>query len=150
MSLGMTHVNQRIACKAVICVDGKVLVLREATTYDEGTQVTRWGFPGGRINPGEPFLEGLKREVMEEAGLAIASAEPFYIGEWFPVIKGDQNHIVAIFFACTLSSGSSINSVRLSEEHDEYRWIVPVDAKAVNFMSPDDEVFATYFHKFAK
>jgi ADP-ribose pyrophosphatase YjhB (NUDIX family) len=58
-------ITQRIACKAVIGLKDKVLVLREGLTYEEGTQIERWGFPGGRINPGEPFLEGLKREVME-------------------------------------------------------------------------------------
>lgn len=140
-------ITQRMACKAVIGLNSKVLVLREGSTYEEGTQLERWGFPGGRINPGEPFLEGLQREVMEETGLEIATQAPFYVGEWFPVIKGQPNQIVAIFFACTPRSGTLETDVRLSEEHDEYRWITADEAHQLDLMSPDDEVLITYFNR---
>jgi len=145
-----TTVNQRVACKAVIGIDGKVLILREGSTYEEGTQVERWGFPGGRINPGEPFLDGLRREVLEETGLQIESQEPFYVGEWFPTIKGQPNHIVAIFFACTPLKGTKENDVRLSEEHDNYRWVTAAEVVMLDIMPPDDDVLATYFKKLAE
>ena len=147
---GVPAINQRVACKAVIGLNGKVLVLREGSTYTEGTQIERWGCPGGRINPGEPFLEGLRREVREETGLGIATQEPFYVGEWFPVIKGQPNQIVAIFFACTPAKGARADGIVLSEEHDAYRWVTAAEAEALDIMPPDDEVIATYFKKFAK
>ncbi len=85
------EITQRIALKAVIAKDGKLLVLREASTYDEGTNTGRYHFPGGRLNPGEPFMDGLRREVTEETGLDIEIGEPLFVGEWFPVIKGIPN-----------------------------------------------------------
>lgn len=134
-------VTQRIATKALIVNDnGQVLILREADTYEEGTNISRYGLPGGRIDPGEPFLEGLKREVYEETGLDIEVKNPLYVGEWWPVIKGNKNQIVAIFFVC-----KALNSnVKLSEEHDDFQWITPEQAADYDFMPPDDKVIKTY------
>lgn len=145
-----TNINQRIACKAIIGLENKVLVVREGSTYQEGTQIERWGCPGGRINPGEPFLDGLRREVVEETGLTLLSQEPFYVGEWFPEIKGQKNHIVAIFFACTPTDGTVETDVKLSEEHDAYRWVTEAEARTLDIVSPYDEVIATYFKKYGK
>jgi 8-oxo-dGTP diphosphatase len=134
-------VNQRIACKAVIAKDGKVLLLREASTYEEGTNIGRYHLPGGRINAGEPFLDGLKREVMEETGLEVEIGEPLFVGEWFPVIKDVQNQIVAIFFVCKPLPGD----VKLSEEHDDYRWVTLAEAQQFDVMSPEDKVLQKFF-----
>lgn len=39
-----------------------------------------WEIPGGTVEPGERPLEALRRELMEEAGALLTSAE--YIGAW--------------------------------------------------------------------
>lgn len=137
----MTEILQRVAAKAVMVNDeGKVLILREASSYDEGTNIGRYGLPGGRINPGELFMDGLRREIAEECGLRLEPIMPLYVGEWFPVIKGVTHHITAIFFACRAVT----SDVTLSEEHDEFRWIDPVEHAGYDLMGPDNAVIQAW------
>jgi len=132
----MNDIVLRVAAKGVIVRDdGKVLVLREAG-YDEGTNDGKWGLPGGRLNSGESYIEGLNREIMEETGLEVIPGKPVYIGEWRPTIKGLPHQIIAIFTQCTYISGE----VHLSEEHDSYKWVDLLTMKDITFMPPDDEV----------
>jgi 8-oxo-dGTP diphosphatase len=136
----MGKIRQRIACKAIIVHRAKVLIIREAATYADGTNIGKYHLPGGRIEPGEPFMEGLAREILEETGLHVQVGSPIFVGEWFPDIRGQQNQIVAIFFACTART----NRVILSEEHDAYHWIDPAAYMQYNLMPPEGDVFRAY------
>ena len=134
-------ITQRLATKALITNgEGKILILREASTYEEGTNHGRYHLPGGRLNPGEPFLDGLQREVYEETGLRIEVGPPIHVGEWWPVIKSVPHQIVAVFFICR-ALGTKIT---LSDEHDDFKWITPQDAATYDIMAPEDDVIATY------
>jgi ADP-ribose pyrophosphatase YjhB (NUDIX family) len=59
----MSYIAQRIAMKAaVVDADGRILILKEAESgYKDGTQGGLWGLTGGRVNPGENWLDGLRR-----------------------------------------------------------------------------------------
>lgn len=70
-----------VATKAFIVHEGKVLVVREAK-YENGTNVGRFGIPGGRAEKGERFDDALRREAKEETGLEIEIGEPLYVQEW--------------------------------------------------------------------
>jgi 8-oxo-dGTP diphosphatase len=125
---------QRVAAKALIVNDqGQLLILREAKTYEEGTNHGRYHLPGGRVEPGEPFFAGLHREIMEETGLKVEVERPVYVDEWFPMIRGVKNHIVAMFFACKALTGE----VKLSLEHDDFRWVYPGDITQYDVMDPE-------------
>lgn len=142
------EIKQRVAMKAVVVnEDGKVLILREAATYGDGTQRGRYHMPGGRVEPGEHFEDALKREVMEEAGLEIEIVRPIYVGEWRPVIKGVPHQIVATFFVCKPVSGEG---VKLSSEHDEYLWFDPKEQSKYDIMDPEDKVIDAYLTSLKK
>jgi len=132
----VSEVLLRVAAKAVIIHSDKVLIVREAKTYQEGSQYGKYGLPGGRIEPNESFYDALAREVKEEVGLNVKPIRPIYLGEWWPEIKGVKNHIVAMFILCE----SKDNNVVLSDEHDHYEWIDPQDVDGYDFMDPDDRV----------
>ncbi len=124
----------RVAAKAIIVNDeGNVLILRESSTDQERNKVGQWGLGGGRLEPGEVFAEGLKREVFEETGLEITIDKPLYVGEWHPVIKGTPHQIIGIFMICKTAS----SEVQLSPEHDKYEWIDPKKRADYNVMEPD-------------
>lgn len=132
---------QRVAMKAVIVKDGKVLILREASTYKEGTQTGRYHVPGGRIKIGENFEEGLRREVLEETGLEVKIGMPLYVGEWRPVIKDTPHQIIAMFIICQPASDAEIV---LSDEHDAYEWIEPAKRSEFDIMDPEDKVIDNF------
>jgi 8-oxo-dGTP diphosphatase len=134
---------QRIAAKAFIINNaGECLILREASTYEDGTNQGRYHLPGGRINIGEHFEDGLRREVAEESGLEIDIIKPVYVGEWRPVIKGVKNQIIAIFFLCKTKDAKVV----LSEEHDHFEWIKTKDCINFDIMPPDDKVIEAYLN----
>jgi 8-oxo-dGTP diphosphatase len=119
-----------IGMKALVVHEGKVLILREAK-YDEGTNTGKWDVPGGRIEPDEPFLVGLKREVMEESGLTIEPEEVLGVFETFPTIKGEPCHIVRVYYRVRPLT----TQVTLSGDHDLYEWIDPREYSPHEFVS---------------
>src|SRR6266700_2717665 len=122
----------QVAAKAILVnPEGKILILREAKTYEQGTNIGRYHGPGGRINPRESYEEGLRREVEEETGITdIEPLYPLFIGDWRPVIKGIEHHIVGIFTLCRTKT----SEVRLSLEHDDYQWIDPAERTKYDIM----------------
>jgi 8-oxo-dGTP diphosphatase len=131
----------RVAAKGLIVnKQGQVLILREANTYKEGTGTGRYHLPGGRLNSGESYENGLHREIKEETGLEIEPLYPIYVGEWHPVINGTPNQIIAIFTVCKPKA----TKVKLSEEHDDYKWIKPEDMNKFDIMDPEPNVLRRY------
>ena len=132
-----------VATKAFILHKGKVLIIKESSSYKDGTNVGKFGLVGGRVNPGERFDDGLIRETKEETGLNINIGNPFFVDEWRPFIKGEQWQIVATFFECTSES----NKVILSEDHNEFLWINPEDYKKYPLIENLIPVFESFLNK---
>ncbi len=117
----------QIAAKAVIVnAEGKILLLREAEGYADGTNAGKYHMPGGRLEKGETYPEGLAREIMEETGLKAEPLYPLSIAEWRPVIRGVPHHIIAVFTLCKLKGKGA---ARVSSEHDEAVWVDPRKAE---------------------
>lgn len=131
-----------VAVKAVfLAPDNTVLMLREAATNPDGTNVGKLHIPGGRIAWGETVEEGLQREVLEETGVDITSTQPelFAHSEWRPVIRGEQWQIVALFFLIRVVEKPT---VKLSVEHDAVEWVlVSGDHNDPRFTGNENKVF---------
>jgi 8-oxo-dGTP diphosphatase len=127
----------RVAAKAVIVnSEGRVLVLREAE-YDEGTNAGKYMLPGGRLEPGESFHDGLLREIREETGLeGVEVRDAIHVDEWRPQINGAEQQIIGVFVYCHYKGGD----VALGNEHDEALWLNPDERDKVTM--PDAEMAA--------
>ena len=92
---------------------GEVLVLRRsaASSFDPG----KWDLPGGKADGAEVFEEVLKREALEETGLEVTLSG--VIGAWELALP--KVRVVMLI----LEGKTKRCRVRLSEEHDAFRWV---------------------------
>lgn len=112
------------AAKGAVVHNGKILFLRESGSYVDGSNPGKYDTPGGRLNPGEGWIDGIKREVFEETGLKVETAAPFFTREWRVTRATEEWHIRAVFFAIPMDA----DQVTLSMDHDHYVWVDPRDA----------------------
>lgn len=91
----------------------------------------RWLLPGGKINKGELWSEGLQREIKEETGITEFKIESVLdVSSWLePPIA-----YYVVVFLCSMLADQTIN---LSNEHNNYAWISPIDLDKYNFWHPD-------------
>jgi len=75
----------------------------------------KWDLPGGKVDPGESFEQGVLREVAEETGLTISIQRVVGVAE----SESPTNKVVYLILEGRLESGQ----VQLSSEHDEYVWV---------------------------
>jgi 8-oxo-dGTP pyrophosphatase MutT (NUDIX family) len=105
---------ERVSKAVIFDGDGKILILKRAPKLITKDVPWGWDLPGGHIEKGEKDIQAMAREVKEETGLAIIRAP-----DWYMLEKETR------FFLIEEWSGK----VSLSEEHAEYEWIDPKEAK---------------------
>lgn len=110
--------NTRVAIKAIIEKDDKILILKRSSEEEVYTEL--WDIPGGKMEFGEKPLEAIKREVLEEANIEIEVGEPFAIWSF---MARDDLQVVGITIIAKYISGE----IKLSNEHTEFEWIDPKD-----------------------
>lgn len=133
--------KQYLATKAFINYKGKILIIREAPSYKGGTNIGKYDAVGGKINPGEKFNKALLRESKEEVGLEkIRIGKPFFIGEWRPIINGEQIQIIGIYVECF----SDHDKVKLLKDYDRHVWINPRDYRKYKLIVDVKHAFEAY------
>ncbi len=126
----------RPAAKAVVVVDGKLLVTRNRTPGDPGPD---WYiFPGGGQRPGETLGETLRREVLEETGFEVAARRLLWVRElivarlqdW--VLDPADLHAVEFMFAAEVvadhGGGHLADTYQMATE-----WITPGELADLRF-----------------
>lgn len=87
-----------------------------------------WQCVTGRLEAGERVIDGALREVEEETGLRredLADVFETDVVNWFHEQSADAVWCEAVF-AARVRDGAEI---RLSDEHDDLRWLSPPEAK---------------------
>jgi len=86
--------------------DGRVLVIQRR---DNG----HWEAPGGVLELGETFEEGVQREVLEETGVQVT------VDRLTGVYKNMSRGIVALVYRCSIKAGHP----RTSTETSSVKWV---------------------------
>jgi ADP-ribose pyrophosphatase YjhB (NUDIX family) len=85
-----------------------------------------WGIPGGKVKWGEPSVEALRREVLEETGLAVTDIEFVLVQDCIHSKEFYRDaHFVLLNYTCRCAGEPA---VKLNDEAREYRWITIAEA----------------------
>jgi 8-oxo-dGTP diphosphatase len=124
---------QRIAAKAIIKHDGKILILKqisEVTVSNYG----RYHPPGGIVEPGETLREAVVREVKEECELDVEVGDMLSVEEWRASIRGDDCYFVGVFFICEPKGSLEVHLQ--AEEAAGYAWVGRDDLAKYDIVEP--------------
>lgn len=107
------------AALAVLIRGGKVLLVRRRNPPDAGL----WGYPGGRIEPGETAFQAAIRELAEETGIL---AKPLEQIDSLEILVRDAAGAVAFHYRmaairCQYISGRAV----ASDDATEAAWVDP-------------------------
>ncbi|MFT4343629.1 MAG: NUDIX domain-containing protein [Candidatus Woesearchaeota archaeon] len=108
---------QNVGVAGFLYHEGKVLVVRRAP--HETMFAGYYELPGGGVEFGEEPDTAIVREFKEETNLDVEMIAPYMTFSY--VTKNDTVHTVEVVYLVKLVG--DINTLRLSDEHDDYRWI---------------------------
>ena len=89
-----------------------------------------WQCVTGRLEVGETIVDGALREVAEETGFGAAAIEQVFETDIVNVFheRAVDGLMVEAVFAARVRLDAS---VVLSDEHDDFRWLAPAEARAL-------------------
>lgn len=114
--------NFILSCADVLVFNekGEVLILQRGEKAP--WMPLKWGLPGGHVDPKESLLISAKREVKEEAGL-----EPENLVYYKTII--DFGFLLSYFISFMVNP-----KVKISSEHNDYKWISKKDLETIDFV----------------
>jgi len=96
--------------------EGKFLAIKRSPMKYPNT-VGTWDIVGGRIDPGTPLIENLRREVHEEVNLEILTEPKFIFAQ--DILRGNGRHVVRLTYV-----GDTTGEPRLDvSENIAYEWL---------------------------
>jgi 8-oxo-dGTP pyrophosphatase MutT (NUDIX family) len=129
--------NLQVGVKALLKNKGGKYLLLHRNPVKYPDVKNGWDIVGGRIDPGMPLFDNLKREVMEETKLTLEK-EPRLIAAQ-DILRADK-HVVRLTFV-----GEIDGKPQLDEEHDKFGWFCKEEMHSLDGL--DDfttEVLAKY------
>ena len=121
MSLKNNMLNnyQRVAVYGLIFNASQEILIVKRSLHDSHPGL--WEMPGGALEYGEQPSQGALREIKEETNLDTEVLHPISVISGFSK-KNPSVQVVRIAFLCFTSNSESLI---LSAEHSDYKWVNP-------------------------
>lgn len=126
----MSHTSSTITVVAgLIQQSGRLLVCQRRR---DGAFALQWEFPGGKVEPGETYENGLRRELREELGIeAHIGPEAYRTRHDYP----GKYTVELLFYHVVDFSGALHNHA-----FEDIRWAYPADLPTFDFLEGDAEL----------
>ena len=134
------HFEGKIAQKAIIVKNGKVLLLR-----DPRINTIIWEIPGGRMNIDEEPREALAREIMEELGIAITVGEVVYMEQF---LQGNEGKRAFVIVYKVILVDPTAEFTLDDREVCELAWVSPTDLVAYPLFPEYTRALNCYFENY--
>lgn len=108
---------------------GKILLLKRNPTCE--FEPNKWGFPGGKVMPGETTMNGAIRECLEECGIVI---DPDSVEAKGEIVNKDKTS--SHYF-----SGIPTNEPKLGDEHQDLAWVDSSELKDYELILDNEDRF---------
>ena len=132
------HFVGKVAQKAIIERDGKVLITRDIRDGDT------WELPGGRLNAGESLEDGLRREIQEELGVSILVHTVVY-AETFVHPRGNVPHVLLAYHVTLANPEEEFHPHDI--EIAEIKWIDKNDLQHLSIFPQYKRALEAFFSK---
>lgn len=91
----------------------------------------KWEFPGGKIEPDETIVDALRRELIEEIGIATVSSAPLI------TVTHDYSHQRVRLHVHEVTEYTGIPR---SMEGQSIRWVPPHELHSIDFLDANEPV----------
>jgi ADP-ribose pyrophosphatase len=126
---------------AIIVADGRVLLVKRGHPPLAG----EWSIPGGMLEVGERVREAVVREVLEETGLMVETAD--LLGVYDRILRDGSGkthyHFVLIDFLCRRLAGEP----QAAGDAEDVRWFSREEAEKLPLPQDTAEVIRLGFEK---
>lgn len=114
---------------------GEILIVRKIPPGDAKFE-PYWEIPGGRMER-ETVQQTFEREINEELGIgALERQELYAVAVANFKINHDKDNLFFVIFSCRMSDGIEL---KLSDEHDQFKWIKPSEVpRYLAYMLPKE------------
>lgn len=118
-------------------IDHKLLLLQSTP---EKSEPEVWAVPAGKLEKNERPEEAARRELFEETGISIEHHSQIQSLGSLYIRKPEVDYIYHLFKVKL----DKIPAIRLSDEHQSYKWATSKDLEEVPLMSGAKEVLSKY------
>lgn len=122
--------SKSVAC--IIYKNNKIFIAKRNPVGEMGG---KWEFPGGKIEEGESPKIAIKREMLEEFGVAVEAGDEIATAVFMHKQKECYVEAYEVFFEHEVKESFVLT------EHTEYKWVDPLEIKNLDFVDSDLKLY---------